>query len=181
MGLELDRDGVQKVLAEIKHLENEGFTFEAAEASAELMLHRLRPGYQRPFELVDYFVITEHRHGRGLLAEGMVKVKLGGAVKFTAAEGNGPVNALAVALQSALVEAYSVLHTVRLTDYKVRILNSASGTAAATRVLIDFQSGAEAWTTVGASTNIIEASWRALAGSMEYALIRLAMAGAGGA
>lgn len=181
MGLELDREGVQKVLAQIKHLEHEGFTFEAAEASVELMLHRLRPGYQRPFELVDYFVITEHRHGRGLLAEGMVKVKLGGEVKFTAAEGNGPVNALATALQSALVEAYPVLRTVRLTDYKVRILNSASGTAAATRVLIDFQSGAEAWTTVGASTNIIEASWRALADSMEYALIRLGTAGAGGA
>lgn len=181
MGIDLDRDEAQKVLGQIKHLEHEGFTFEAAEASVELLLHRLKPGYERPFELVDYFVITERRHGRGLLAEAMVKVKVGGAVKFTAAEGNGPVNALALALQEALVGAYPVLRTVRLTDYKVRILNSSSGTAATTRVLIDFQSGSEGWTTVGASANIIDASWHALADSMEYALVRLADVGAGGA
>ncbi len=176
MGIDLDREEAQRVLGQIKHLEHEGFTFEAAEASVELLLRRLKPGYARPFELVDYFVITERRHGRGLLAEATVKVKVGDAVMFTAAEGNGPVNALASALQKALVGDYPVLRTVRLTDYKVRILNSASGTAAATRVLIDFQSGAEAWTTVGASTNIIEASWRALADSMEYALVRLGSA-----
>jgi 2-isopropylmalate synthase len=133
-----------------------------------------------PFELVDYFVITERRHGRGLVAEATVKVKVG-EVKFTAAEGNGPVNALASALQEALVDAYPVLRTVRLSDYKVRILNSATGTAANTRVLIDFQSGGESWTTVGASTNIIDASWRALADSMEYALVRLGDEGNGGA
>ncbi len=94
---------------------------------------------------------------------------------------NGPVNALATALQEVLVGAYPILRTVRLTDYKVRILNSATGTAASTRVLIDFQSGSEAWTTVGAGSNIIDASWRALSDSMEYALLRLAGAGAGGA
>ena len=105
-------------------------------------------------------------HGRGLLAEATVKVQVGGDVKFTAAEGNGPVNALATALQKALVADYPVLDTVRLTDYKVRILDSKTGTGASTRVLIDFQSGSEGWTTVGASTNIIEASWRALADSM---------------
>ncbi len=181
LGIDLDREEAQKVLGQIKHLEHEGFTFEAAEASVELMLHRLRPGYERPFELVDYFVITERRHGRGLLSEAMVKVKVGETVKFTAAEGNGPVNALATALQDALVEAYPVLRTVRLMDYKVRILNSAAGTAAATRVLVDFQSGSESWTTVGASANIIEASWRALSDSMEYALVRLGNVGAGGA
>ncbi|MCK7481398.1 MAG: hypothetical protein M0C28_32585 [Candidatus Moduliflexus flocculans] len=81
----------------------------------------------------------------------------------------------------ALVGSYPVLRTVRLTDYKVRILDSTTGTAATTRVLIDFQSGSESWTTVGASANIIEASWRALSDSMEYALLRLATAGAGGA
>lgn len=181
MGIDMDREEAQRVLAQIKHLEYEGFTFEAAEASVELMLHQLRPDYVRPFDLVDYFVITERRHGRGLLAEAMVKVKVNGELKFTAAEGNGPVNALALALRSALVGVYPVLRTVRLTDYKVRILNSASGTAAATRVLIDFQSGAETWTTVGASANIIDASWRALADSMEYALLRLAGADRGGA
>jgi 2-isopropylmalate synthase len=118
-------------------------------------------------------VITERRHGRGLLSEATVKVKVGDEVKFTAAEGNGPVNALATALQDALVDAYPVLRTVRLTDYKVRILAGTAGTSANTRVLIDFQSGAETWTTVGASPNIIDASWRALSDSMEYALVRL--------
>jgi 2-isopropylmalate synthase len=181
MGIDLNREESQHVLNLIKHLEHEGFSFEAAEASMELMLHRLRPGYRRPFELVDYFVITERRHGRGLLAEATVKVKVNEVVKFTAAEGNGPVNALATALNESLVDAYPILRTVRLTDYKVRILDSSSGTAAATRVLIDFQSGSESWTTVGASPNIIEASWRALADSMEYALVRLGSEGAGGA
>jgi 2-isopropylmalate synthase len=181
LGIDLDREEAQKVLAQIKHLEHEGFTFEAAEASVELLLHRLRPGYERPFEMIDYFVITERRHGRGLLAEATVKIRLGEAVRLTAAEGDGPVHALATALQEALVESYPVLRTVRLSDYKVRILNSSNGTAATTRVLIDFQSGSESWTTVGASANIIDASWRALADSMEYALIRLAHVGAGGA
>ena len=181
LGIDVDREDAQKVLGQIKHMEHEGFTFEAAEASVELMFRRLQAGYERPFELVDYFVITERRHGRGLLSEATVKVRVGSEVKFTAAEGNGPVNALATALQDALVGAYPVLRTVRLSDYKVRILNSATGTAASTRVLIDFQSGSESWTTVGASTNIIEASWRALADSMEYALVRLAGEGRGGA
>lgn len=181
MGIDLDREEAQHVLNQIKHLEHEGFTFEAAGASLELMLHRLSPGYQRPFELVDFFVITERRHGRGLLAEATVKVKVNDVVKFTAAEGNGPVNALATALQESLVDAYPILRTVRLTDYKVRILDSSSGTAASARVLIDFQSGSESWTTVGASPNIIEASWRALADSMEYTLVRLGSEGAGGA
>ena len=173
MGIDLNREEAQRVLNHIKHLEHEGFTFEAAEASVELMLHRLRPDYVYPFELIDYFVITERRLNRGLLAEATVKVKVGGEIKFTAAEGNGPVNALATALRDALIGAYPILETVRLTDYKVRILDTGTGTASAPRVLIDFQSGGEAWTTVGASPNIIEASWRALSDSMEYALVRL--------
>ena len=173
MGIDLNREEAQRVLNHIKHLEHEGFTFEAAEASVELMLHRLHPDYIHPFELIDFFVITERRQSRGLLSEATVKIKVGGEVKFTAAEGNGPVNALATALSNALTGAYPILETVRLTDYKVRILDSATGTASATRVLIDFQSGGESWTTVGASPNIIEASWRALSDSMEYALVRL--------
>jgi 2-isopropylmalate synthase len=173
LGLDLDNEEAQHVLAQVKHLEHEGFTFEAAEASVELMFHRLSPTYVHPYELLDYFVITERRHGRGLLAEATVKVKVGDEVRFTAAEGNGPVNALATALQDALVDAYPVLRTVRLIDYKVRILSGSAGTSANTRVLIDFQSGSETWTTVGANANIIDASWRALSDSMEYALIRL--------
>lgn len=173
LGLDLDRDGAQRVLAQIKHLEHEGFTFEAAEASVELMLLRLKEGYQRPFTLIDYFVINEHRHGRGLLSEAMVKVRVGEDTRFMAAEGKGPVDALSTALKAALVGNFPVLETVRLTDYKVRILNGEDGTAANTRVLIEFHCGAEIWTTVGASANIIEASWRALSDGMEYALAKL--------
>ena len=173
MGIELNREDAQRVLNHIKHLEHEGFTFEAAEASVELMLHRSRPNYVHPFELIDFFVITERRQSRGLLSEATVKIKVGEEIKFTAAEGKGPVNALASALNKALTGDYPILETVRLTDYKVRILDSTTGTASATRVLIDFKSGTESWTTVGASPNIIEASWRALSDSMEYALIRL--------
>lgn len=174
LGIDLGRDDAQRVLAQIKQLENEGFTFEAAEASVELMLHRLRPDYVEPFTLIDYFLINENRHGRGLLSEAMVKLKVGEDIKFMAAEGNGPVDALSHALRAALTESYPVLETVRLTDYKVRILDGDKGTAAITRVLIDFQAGLETWTTVGASGNIIEASWRALSDSMEYALVKLA-------
>jgi len=174
LGFDLSREDAQRVLAQIKQLENEGFTFEAAEASVELMLHRLRPDYVEPFTLIDYFLINEHRHGRGLLSEAMVKLKVGQDIKFMAAEGNGPVDALSHALRAALIDSYPVLETVRLTDYKVRILNGDQGTAAITRVLIDFQAGLETWTTVGASSNIIEASWRALSDSMEYALVKLA-------
>lgn len=172
LGIDLNNDDAQHVLNNIKHLEHEGFTFEAAEASVELMLHRLRRDYVRPFELIDYFVITERRQSRGLLSEATVKVKVNGKVKFVAAEGNGPVNALSGALRSALEDVYPALKTVRLIDYKVRILDSANGTSAQIRVLITFQGGGKVWTTVGASANIIEASWHALSDSLEYALVQ---------
>ncbi|MFA6016365.1 MAG: citramalate synthase [Gallionellaceae bacterium] len=173
LGLDLNNEDAQRVLNHIKHLEHNGFTFEAAEASVELMLHRLRKDYSQPFELIDYFVITERRQSRGLLSEATVKVKVNGEVKFIAAEGNGPVNALSTALRSALSSEYPVLKTVRLIDYKVRILDSANGTSAQIRVLITFQGGGHVWTTVGASTNIIDASWHALSDSLEYALVKL--------
>ncbi len=170
-GLQVNREDAQRVLHQIKELEHRGFTFEAAEASVDLMLYRTREAYRAPFELVDFMVVTEHRLGRGLLAEATVKVRMGERVKLTAAEGSGPVDALASALHDALSDVYPELRGVRLTDYKVRILNSDRGTAATVRVLIDFQNGEDTWTTVGASPNIIEASWQALSDSMEYALL----------
>jgi 2-isopropylmalate synthase len=173
LGIDLNNEDAQRVLNQIKQLEHEGFTFEAAEASVELMLHRLRPEYVQPFELVDYSVVAERRQGHGLLSEAKVKVKVEGEVKLVAAEGNGPVNALSTALRSALAAAYPVLKTVRLIDYKVRILDSGNGTSAQIRVLITFQGGGRVWTTVGASTNIIDASWRALSDSLEFALVKL--------
>ena len=171
-GLEVRDAGpsVVGVLNEIKALEARGFSFEAAEASVAMMLRRQQPGYRAPFELVDFSVLVEHRQGRGVLAEATVKVRVHGEVIHTAAEGNGPVNALDSALRKALTPVYPALAYFHLADYKVRILDGASGTGATTRVLIDTQNGAKRWSTVGASTNIIEASWRALADSVEYGL-----------
>ena len=121
-----------------------------------------------PFELIDYTANVEHRHGRGLFSEATVKVRVGERIFHEVAEGNGPVNALNRALRKAILQFYPRLEAVHLTDYKVRILNSDGGTAAVVRVLIDFTDGERSWTTVGASGNIIEASWTALSDSVEY-------------
>ena len=170
-GIDVSSDQASQALAMIKSLEAQGFTFEGAEASVSVMLSRMQPGYQPPFELVDFLVVVEHRQGRGILAEATVKVRVGDRIMHTAAEGNGPVNALDAALRKALEEVYPLLKEVRLDDYKVRILDSESGTLASVRVLIDTKNGTRRWSTVGASTNIIEASWRAVADSLEYALL----------
>jgi len=170
LGLDQAGHGVSDVLTEIKALEAQGFSFEAAEASVALMLKRQEPGYRAPFELMDFSVIVEHRAGRGMLAEATVKVRVAGEVQHTAAEGNGPVNALDAALRKALLTHYPAIASFQLADYKVRILDGNNGTAATTRVLIDTQNGTNRWSTVGASANIIEASWRALADAVEYGL-----------
>jgi 2-isopropylmalate synthase len=170
-GVEVEGEEVLPVLTEIKELESRGFSFEAAEASVAMMLKRQEYGYKPPFELVDFFVNVEHRQGRGIFAEAMVKVRVQGELLHTAAEGNGPVNALDLALRKALLSYYPHLANFHLSDYKVRILDSDHGTEAITRVLIDTRNSTSRWSTVGASTNIIEASWRALADSMEYGLM----------
>ncbi|MDP7240961.1 MAG: citramalate synthase, partial [Dehalococcoidia bacterium] len=161
-GLELPQGRrAQDVLQRIKTLENMGFQFDGAEASFELLVHRAHAGYKPPFELVDFMVVVEHRRrpsqrGRGeLLAEAMVKVKVGRDMVHTAAEGNGPVNALDQALRKALVPAYPLLASIKLVDYKVRILEGASGTGSRVRVLIESRDGDEDWRTVGSSANII--------------------------
>lgn len=161
---------VREVLEEIKKLEADGFSFEAAEASFAVMVNRQMPGYQAPFELIDYAVSVEHRQGRGTFAEAIVKVVVDSEILHTAAEGNGPVNALDAALRKALTPVYPALKDFRLADYKVRILDGKNGTAATTRVLIDTHNSHRRWSTVGSSANIIEASWRALADSIEYGL-----------
>lgn len=164
---------VADVLTEIKQLEAQGFAFEAAEASVALMMRRQQPGYAAPFELIDFSVNVEHRRGRGMFAEATVKVRVPGVddVLHTAAEGNGPVHALDRALRKALIPHYPQMAHFQLADYKVRILDGNNGTGAITRVLIDTQNGTRRWSTVGASPNIIEASWRALADSVEYGLL----------
>jgi 2-isopropylmalate synthase len=159
-----------KVLEEIKALEAKGFSFEAADASVALMMKRQQPGYRPPFELIDFVVNVEHRTGRGIFSEAMVKVRVDGEVLHTAAEGDGPVNALDAALRKALLPRYPEIAELVLVDYKVRILDGLDGTAAVTRVLVDTQRGGKRWSTVGASTNIIEASWRAIVDAIEYGL-----------
>jgi 2-isopropylmalate synthase len=159
------------VLENIKRLEHKGFIFEGADASVALMLHRARPGYEPPFEMLDFMVVVEHREGRGLLAEATIKVRVGDQIFHTAAAGNGPVNALDAALRKALLPTYPHLAKFDLADYKVHILDGEEGTAATTRVLIDMENETARWSTVGASTNIIEASWIALADAVEYGLV----------
>ncbi len=170
-GLNPDSAEVRQVLARIKELENAGYFFEGADATVELMLRRTQPGYVRPFELLDFMTVVENRTGRGLLAEANVKVKVGNEVSYTAAEGDGPVNALDKALRKALMPHYPQIEEVRLVDYKVRILDGDKATAATTRVTIDSRNGHRNWTTVGCSVNIVDASWQALADSLEYAIM----------
>jgi len=170
LGMRADASKATKVLRRIKELEARGFHFESAEASVELMLRRERSDYRPPFELLDFMVVVEHRLGRGLFAEATMKLRVDGEIVHTAAEGNGPVHALDQALRKALRGFYPTIEAFQLQDYKVRILDSHTGTAATVRVLIDTASHRRRWSTVGASTNIIEASWLALADAVEYGL-----------
>jgi 2-isopropylmalate synthase len=182
LGVDLPPKGkeAQKLVRQVKLLESRGFQYENAEASFELLIHRAKPGYQSPFELVDFMVVVEKKRRRPstpenleeMLSEAVVKVKVGKEIMHTAAEGNGPVNALDQALRKALLRFYPSITTVRLVDYKVRILEESIGTGSQVRVLIESTDGVDDWRTVGSSTNIIEASWLALADSLEYWLLK---------
>lgn len=182
LGIEglLQGDRAKRLLEQIKTLENQGFQYEGAEASFELLVRRAQEDYQPPFELVDFMVMVEKRRRsptltddeEAPLAEAMVKVKVGDDIIHTAAEGDGPVNALDKALRKGLLQFYPSLAAVELTDYKVRIIDETEGTASKVRVLIESSDGEDRWRTVGSSSNIIEASWQALIDSLEYWLIR---------
>ncbi len=174
---DLTRDDAKKIIEMIKQRESEGFQYERANASFELMVRRSLPNYEPLFELVDFRASVEHR-GRGRAADGSqitsevtIKVRVGEEVFHTAADGNGPVNALDFALRKTLLQTYPALDSVNLTDYKVRVVADSTGTNAIVRVIIESSDGKETWRTVGASPNIIDASWIALADSMEYWLI----------
>ena len=181
MGLDLPSRGeqVKSLLDQVKSLESRGFQYENAGASFELLVRRTEPDYQPSFELVDFMVVVERRRRlptkaelEEMLSEATVKVKVGGEIIHTAAEGNGPVNALDHALRKALLQFYPSLAAVRLVDYKVRILEESVGTESQVRVLIESSDGVHEWRTVGSSANIIEASWLALADSLEYWLLK---------
>ena len=159
------------LVEEIKELEQRGFQFEGAEASFELLIKRRQPNYAPPFSLLDFLVLVETRGGQSILSEATVKIRVGDEVQHTAAEGNGPVNALDTAMRKALISSYPQLKQVRLLDYKVRVLDESSATRAGVRVMIESTNGQIEWSTVGSSTNIIEASYSALADSLEYAIL----------
>ena len=207
---ELDRIGiavpkddprVTRLLDAVKEREAKGYAYEAAEASFELLVHRAR-GNPAPFTLIDYIALVEQREGRQLVCEATIKVQVGDTVVHTAAEGNGPVNALDAALRKALTPSYPEIGATQLFDYKVRVLDGRDGarrtaltpshpvfgppllfdytgrvhagrdgTAAGVRVLVESGDHHRRWSTVGCSTNIIEASWSALADAFEYAIL----------
>ena len=157
----------------VKQLEAEGASFEGADASFELLVRRRQPGYVPPFRILDFTVIVEQRDEAQRRAEASVKVEVEGEVLHTAADGNGPVNALDRAMRKALGAFYPVLDAVHLVDYKVRIVDGDAATGARTRVIIETAHETGTWSTAGADTNIIVASVEALRDSLEYALWRL--------
>ncbi|HEY3523771.1 MAG TPA: citramalate synthase [Candidatus Limnocylindrales bacterium] len=170
LGHQLDGLDPRELSRVIKELEADGLAFEGAEASFELLIRRRRNGYEPPFRVLDFTVLSEQREGTEMRAEATVKVAVDGEVLHTAADGNGPVNALDAALRKALGAFYPQLDSVHLVDYKVRILDGEHATGAKTRVIIDSSDGAREWSTMGSDTNIIGASATALVDSLEYAI-----------
>ena len=162
---------LKTILARIKELEFQGYEFEAAEGSLALLIRKAIRHEHAPFK-VDAYHVSMRRDGQTSACEATVKVRVGEKRAHTVADGDGPVNALDAALRAALVKFFPSLERVRLTDYKVRILDSATGTAAKTRVLLQSSDGAEEWSTVGVSENIVEASLQALVDSIELALLK---------
>ncbi|MCY4257842.1 MAG: citramalate synthase [bacterium] len=182
MGLELSGKAVGEIVDTLKKLEHAGYHFEVADASLELLM-RAASGWKQPyFELESFRVSTDHRSGTGARAwnevavdvdtEATVKLHVQGERIVATGEGNGPVDALHAALMLALAHRYPELRSISLIDYKVRVLDTASGTAAVTRVMIDSASGDRVWTTIGVSTNIVEASWQALVDSLVFGLLQ---------
>ena len=172
LGLELDSAAMASVLDSLKRLEHEGYHFEVADGSLELLLRNSTGWEQSFFELESYRVIADHSAKRA--TEATVKVFVGGDRIVATAEGNGPVNALDGALRGAIGSRYPALADIHLVDYRVRVLDSAKGTGSVTRVLIDSTDGDRTWTTIGVSEDIIEASWQALSDSIVYGLLHAA-------
>ncbi|MCJ8328810.1 MAG: citramalate synthase [Lentisphaeria bacterium] len=161
---------VRQILSELKNLESEGYEYESAGASFELLMRKTVEDFEPSFELEGFRVVVEKRGDGDCFSEATVKVNVNGTTEISAAEGDGPVNALDLALRKSLSRFYPDIKKVQLRDYKVRIIGGDSGTAAKTRVLIESTNGEKFWGTVGVSENIIEASWQALVDSVEYIL-----------
>jgi len=167
-----DRRLMDKILQRVVRLENQGYQFEAAEASFDLLVLKCADQYQPYFERLSYRVNVETDPHETVTTEATVKVRVGDVLHHDVAEGDGPVNALDAALRKALADTYPGLNDMRLVDYKVRVINSGAGTAAAVRVMIESRDEHDVWGTVGVSQNIIEASWIALVDSIEYKLYK---------
>lgn len=162
----------KEVLETLKKMEHEGYQFEGAEGSFELLIWKTMKAYKPLFHLEGFRVIVDKQKGEGNLnVEATIKLRVGERLVHTAAEGNGPVNAMDKALRKALEEIYPQIKNIKLVDYKVRVLDGKDGTAAKVRVLITSRNGEKGWGTVGVSENIIEASWIALVDSIEYGLL----------
>lgn len=166
-----------KILERVQDLENEGYQFEAAEASFDLLVRKEAGAYTPKFERQHYRVNVETTAGQGTITEATIKLKVNSHAEHVVAEGDGPVNALDNALRKALSTTYPNLAEMQLVDYKVRVINSAEGTAARVRVVIESRDRTDVWSTVGVSENVIEASWLALVDSVEYKLYKDAEAG----
>lgn len=173
LGLEMDpnKPETKEILQTVKELEHEGYQFEAAEASLEILIKKATGHHKKFFELKGFKVIVERRNEE-LVSEATIKLFVGGELVHVAAEGDGPVNALDSALRKGLGKFYPQLAEMHLVDYKVRVLNTGAATAAKVRVLIESQDQDKIWATVGVSENIIEASWKALVDSIEYKLLK---------
>ncbi|MBE0467273.1 MAG: citramalate synthase [Candidatus Desulforudis sp.] len=173
LGLDQESAEYRRILSELKELEHQGFQFEGAEGSFELLLRKAYNGYEKPFVLETMRILTELKDESHVYSEAIIKLRVKDQVVHTAAEGNGPVNALDAALRKALEEFYPAISKIQLHDYKVRVLNEHAGTGAVVRVLIETGDGRKSWGTVGVSSNIIEASWQALADSFAYGILKL--------
>ena len=163
---------MDKILARVVELENQGYQFEAAQGSFDLLVKKCVGTYRPHFERVNFRVNVETDHSGNAITEATVKLRVGGQVRHEVAEGDGPVNALDAALRKALDSHFPNLAQMHLVDYKVRVINSEAGTAAGVRVVIESRDEHEVWGTVGVSENIIEASWIALVDSFEYKLCK---------
>jgi 2-isopropylmalate synthase len=167
-----DKKYAQKLVEKLKVMEDQGYQYEGAEASFELLMKKEAGSYRKFFNLEGFRVIIESDKKGRLRSEATIKVNVKGEQEHTAAEGDGPVNALDNALRKALEKFYPELKDVSLTDFKVRVIDAKTGTAAKVRVLIESKDGKQEWGTIGVSENIIEASWEALVDSIEYKLLR---------
>ncbi|MCE5312825.1 MAG: citramalate synthase, partial [Nitrospiraceae bacterium] len=171
--LDTNSPELQSILDKLKSLEHQGFQFEGAEASFELLLKKSLGLHRRFFDLIGFRLITEKTKGReASVSEATIMLKVGKKIEHTAAIGHGPVNAMDNALRKALEKFYPELKNVSLYDYKVRVLTTGGGTSAKVRVLVESGDGISKWETVGVSENIIEASWQALVDSIEYKLLK---------